>query len=101
MFRWKSETGANGTCYWVNLPNNIEIVLFKKNINNSTYSYILKWNTDNGMDYHWKEPIAAENWEDAKEKAVKKTNKIISSYLTELKDVLEVLNGESKNCSLG
>lgn len=38
--------------------------------------------------------MTAENLETAKEKAIKKTNKIINNYLTELKTALEILNGE-------
>ena len=47
--RWKSETGANGTCYWLNLPNDIEVSLFKGKVNNSPYLYSFKLGTDTGM----------------------------------------------------
>ena len=92
MLKWKSETGANGTCYWVNLPNDIEVSLFKGKVNNSPYLYSFKSGTDTGMLCHWTEHITAENWEKAKEKAVKKTIKIITNYLTDLKYALEALN---------
>ena len=48
---------------------------------------------------YWTEHMTAENWEKAKEKAIKKTIKIITNYLTDLKYALEVLNGE--DCSVG
>ena len=91
MLKWKNETSANGTCYWVNLPNNIEVSLFKRYGNNAPYLYHLTW----GSSCHWTEHIIAENWEKAKEKAIKKTIKIITNYLTDLKYALEVLNEES------
>lgn len=94
MIKWKSETGANGTCYWITLSDNIELSLFRKNINDSIYLYRFRWEADSGMDCHWTEHITAENLETAKEKAIKKTNKIINNYLTELKTALEILNGE-------
>lgn len=96
MLKWESETGANGgTCYWVNLPNDIEISLFRGNGNNSPYLYNFRWNINNGMFYHWAEHITAENWDKAKEKAIKKTTKIITNYLTDLAYALEALNEES------
>lgn len=101
MIKWKSETGANGTCYWINLSDNIELSIFRKNINDSVYLYRFRWEADSGMFCSWTEHMTAESLEIAKEKAVKKTNKIISRYLTELIDVLGVLNGESEDCSLG
>lgn len=41
MVKWKSETGANGICYWINLSDNIELSIFRKNINDSVYLYRL------------------------------------------------------------
>lgn len=101
MTKWKSETGANGTCYWINLSDNIELSLFRKNINDSIYLYRFRWEADSGIYCSWTEHITVENLKTAKEKVIKKTNKIINRYLTELKNVLEVLNGESENGSLG
>ena len=43
MLKWKNETSVNGTCYWVNLPNNIEVSLFKRYGNNAPYLYHLTW----------------------------------------------------------
>ena len=31
MIKWVSETGANGTGYWLNISDNIEVSLFKDN----------------------------------------------------------------------
>ena len=42
MLKWESETGANGTCYWFNLPNDIEVSLFRGNGKNSPYLYSFK-----------------------------------------------------------
>ena len=61
MLRWKNETGANGTCYWLNLPNDIEVFLFKGKVNNSPYLYSFKSGTDTGMHCHWTERMSAEN----------------------------------------
>ena len=88
MLKWKNETSVNGTCYWVNLPNNIEVSLFKSYRNNAPYLYHLTWR---GSCY-CTEHITAENWEKAKEKAIKKTIKIITNYLADLKYALEALN---------
>ena len=95
MLKWKSETGANGTCYWLNLSDDIEVSLFRGNGNNSPYLYNFRWEADSGMLCHWTEHMTAENWERAKEKAIRKTTKIITNYLTDLAYVLEALNGES------
>lgn len=94
MIEQKSEADANSTCYWINLSDNIELSLFRKNISDSIYLYRFRWEADSGMYCSWTEHMTAENLETAKEKAVKKTNKIINNYWTELKDVLEILNGE-------
>ena len=94
MLEWKSEIGANGTCYWLNLPNDIEVSLFKGNGSNSSYLYSLT-RTDSRMICHWTDHMTAENWDRAKEKAVKKTIKIITNYLTDLAYALEALNEES------
>lgn len=99
MLKWESETGANGTCYWFNLPNDIEVSLFRGNGKNSPYLYSFKSGTDSGMLCHWTEHMTAKNWEKAKEKTIKKTIKIITNYLTDLAYALEVLNGE--DCALG
>ena len=90
MLKWKNETGANGTCYWFNLSNDIEVSLSRGNGKNSPYLYSFTWG-----DCHWSEYITAENWEKAKEKAIKKTTKIIINYLTDLAYALEVLDEES------
>ena len=95
MLKWKSETGANGTCYWLDLSDDIEVSLFKGNGNNSPYLYNFRWEADSGMLCHWTEHMTAENWEKAKEKAIKKTTKIITNYLTDLAYALEALNEES------
>lgn len=87
MLKWKSETDANGTCYLLDLSNNIEVSLFKRYGNNAPYLYHLTWGS-----CYWTEHITAENWEKAKEKAVKKTIKVITNYLTDLKYALEALN---------
>ena len=91
MLKWKNEIGANGACHWLNLSNDIEVSLFKRYGNKAPYLYNFKW----GSDCHWTEHIMAENWEKAKEKAIKKTIKIITNYLTDLKYALEVLDEES------
>ena len=39
MIKWVSETDANGTCYWLNLSDDIEVSLFKDNKDNSPYLY--------------------------------------------------------------
>ena len=44
---------------------------------------------------HWTERMSAEDWEKAKEKAIKKTVKIITNYLTDLVYALEAINEES------
>lgn len=95
MIKLVSETGANGTCYWLNLSDDIEVSLFKDNKDNSPYLYSFKWDADSGMLCRWTEHMTAENWEKAKEKAIKKTTKIITNYLTDLVYALEILNGES------
>ena len=91
MLKWKNEIGANGACHWLNLSNDIEVSLFKRYGNKAPYLYNFKW----GSNRHWTEHIMAENWEKAKEKAIKKTIKIITNYLTDLKYALEALNEES------
>ena len=91
MLKWKSKKEANGTCYLLDLSNNIEVSLFKRYGNKAPYLYNFTW----GSNCHWTEHITAENWEKAKEKAIKKTIKIITNYLTDLKYALEALNGES------
>lgn len=88
MLKWKNEIGANGACHWLNLSNNIEVSLFKRYGNKAPYLYNFTW----GSNCHWTEHIIAENWEKAKEKAIKKTIKIITNYLTDLKYALEALN---------
>lgn len=90
MLKWESEVSTNSTCYWLNLSNDIEVSLFKGYGNNTPYLYNFTW----GEDCHWSEYITAENWEKAKEKAIKKTTKIIINYLTDLAYALEVLNEE-------
>ena len=102
MLEWKNEKGTNNTCYWLNLSDNIEVSLFKRNGSNSPYLYNFTWGADDtGVFCHWSEYMAAENWDKAKEKAIKKANKIINNYLTELKAALEILNGELRcNCGL-
>lgn len=95
MVKWKSEAGANGTCYWINLSDNIELSLFRKNINDSIYLYRFRWEADSGMYCSWTDHMTAENLDKAKEKAIKKTAKIITNYLTDLVYALEILNGES------
>lgn len=97
MLKWVSETGANGTCYWLNFSDDIEVSLFKDNRDNSPYLYNFRWEADSGMLCHWTEHMTAENWDKAKEKAVKKTTKIITKYLTDLAYTLEALNEESNN----
>ena len=92
MLRWKSETGANGTCYWLNLPNDIEVSLFKGKVNNSPYLYSFKSGTDTGMLCHWTEHMSAENWDEAKSKGIARTKRIISSYLSELNCTMEELS---------
>lgn len=87
MLKWKSKKETNGTCYLLDLPHNIEVSLFKRYGNNAPYLYHLTWGS-----YHWTEHIIAENWEKAKEKAIKKTVKVITNYLTDLKYALEALN---------
>ena len=94
MLEWISEIDANGTCCWLNLSDNIEVSLFKDNKNNSPYLYSLT-RTDSRMICHWTEHMTAENWEKAKEKAIRKTTKIITNYLADLAYILEALNGES------
>lgn len=88
MLKWKNKIGANSTCYWLNLSNDIEVSLFKGYGNNVPYLYNFTWE----KDCHWSEYITAENWEKAKEKAIKKTTKIIINYLTDLAYALEELN---------
>ena len=95
MIKWVSEIGSNGTCYWLNLSDNIEVSLFKDNKDNSPYLYNFRWEADSGMLCRWTEHMTAENLDKAKEKAIKKTTKIITNYLTDLAYVLETLNGES------
>lgn len=95
MIKWVSEIGSNGTCYWLNLSDNIEVSLFKDNKDNSPYLYNFRWEADSGMLCHWTEHMTAENLDKAKEKAIKKTTKIITNYLTDLVYVLEALNEES------
>ena len=94
MLEWISEIDANGTCCWLNLSDNIEVSLFKDNKNNSPYLYSLT-RTDSRMICHWTDHMTAENWEKAKEKAIRKTTKIITNYLADLAYILEALNGES------
>ena len=95
MLEWKSETGANGICYWLNLSDDIEVSLFKGNGSNSPYLYNFTWGVDDiGVFCHWSEYMTAENWNKAKEKAIKKTTKIITNYLTDLAYALEALNEE-------
>ena len=96
MLEWKNETGANSTCYWLNLSNGIEVALYKGHGSTIPYLYNFTWETDDtGALCFWSEYITAENWDEAKEKAIKKTIKIITNYLTDLKYALEALNGES------
>ena len=92
MLKWKNETGANGTCYWINLPNDIEVSLFRGNGNNSPYLYSFKSGTDTGMLCHWTEHMSAENWDEAKSKGIARTKRIISSYLSELNCTMEELS---------
>lgn len=92
MLEWKSETGANGTCYWLNLSDDIEVSLFKGNGSNSPYLYSFKSGTDTGMLCHWTEHMTAENWDEAKSKGVARTKKIISSYLNKLNRTMEELS---------
>ena len=92
MLKWKNKKEANGTCYLLDLSNNIEVSLFKRYENNAPYLYHLTWRS-----HYWTEHITAENWEKAKEKATKKTTKIITNYLTDLAYALEALNEESDN----
>ena len=91
MLEWKSETGANGTCYWLNLPNDIEVSLFKGNGSNSPYLYSLT-RTDSRMICHWTDHMTAENWDEAKSKGIARTKRIISSYLSELNCTMEELS---------
>ena len=95
MLKWKNEIGANGACHWLNLSNDIEVSLFKRYGNKAPYLYNFRWEADSGMLCHWTEHMTAENWERAKEKAIRKTTKIITNYLTDLAYALEALNGES------
>lgn len=92
MIKWVSETGANGTCYWLNLSDNIEVSLFKDNKDNSPYLYNFRWEADSGMLCHWTEHMTAENWDEAKSKGITRTKRIISSYLNELNCAMEELN---------
>ena len=92
MFKWKSETGANGTCYWFNLPNDIEVSLFRGNGKNSPYLYSFKCDADSGMLCRWTEHMTAENWDEAKSKGIAITKRIISSYLSELNCTMEELS---------
>ena len=92
MIKWVSETGANGTCYWLNLSDNIEVSLFKDNKDNSPYLYNFRWEADSGMLCHWTEHMIAENWEKAKSKGIARTKRIISSYLNELNYAMEELS---------
>ena len=92
MLEWISEIDANGTCYWLNLSDNIEVSLFKDNKNNSPYLYNFRWEADSGMLCHWTEHMTAENWDEAKSKEIARTKRIISSYLSELNCTMEELN---------
>ena len=92
MIKWVSETDANGTCYWLNLSDNIEVSLFKDNKYNSPYLYSFKWDADSGMLCRWTEHMTAENWDEAKSKGIARTKRIISSYLNELNCAMEELN---------
>ena len=92
MIKWVSETDANGTCYWLNLSDDIEVSLFKGNGSNSPYLYSFKSGTDTGMLCHWTEHMTAENWDEAKSKGVARTKKIISSYLNKLNRTMEELS---------
>jgi hypothetical protein len=90
------ESGANGTIAWINLGNQIEVSLMKRNsVRDDLYQYALRWGTGDSlapMNCYWKENLTAENWEEAKRKAITKTKKIISSYLNELNWAMEELN---------
>ena len=90
MLKWKNEIGANGACHWLNLSNDIEVSLFKRYGNKAPSLYHFTWRSD----CHWTAHTMADHWENAKEKAIKKTIKIITNYLTDLKYALEVLNEE-------
>ena len=93
MLEWKSEIGAHSTCYWLNLSDDIEVYLFKRHGSNAPYLYNFTWGTDDtGVFCHWSEYITAKNWDEVKEKAIKKTTKIITNYLTDLVYTLEALN---------
>lgn len=92
MIKWVSETGANGTCYWLNLSDNIEVSLFKDNKDNSPYLYNFRQEADSGMLCHWTEHMTAENWDEAKSKGIAKTKRIINSYLSELNCTMEELS---------
>lgn len=92
MIKWVSEIDANGTCYWLNISDNIEVSLFKDNKDNSPYLYSFKWDADSGMLCRWTEHMTAENWDEAKSKGIARTKRIISSYLNELNCAMEELS---------
>lgn len=92
MIKWVSEIDANGTCYWLNISDNIEVSLFKDNKDNSPYLYSFKWDADSGMLCRWTEHMTAENWDEAKSKGIARTKRIISSYLSELNCTMEELS---------
>lgn len=93
---WKMETGANGVCAWLTLGDQMELSLFKRNsVRDDLYQYCLRWGTGDNlapMNCHWKENLTAETWDEAKREAIKRTKRIISSYLNELNWAMEELN---------
>lgn len=92
MAKWQSETGAYGTCYWLKMADNIEISLMKRNTGRSDlYQYSFKWGYDGGfLDCHWTENLTAESLIQAKAKATMRTRAIITNYIRELNEALEV-----------
>lgn len=93
MLKWKNETGANSTCYWLNLSDDIEVSLFKGHGSNTPYLYNFTWGADDtGAFCHWTEHMSIENWDEAKSKGIAITKRIISSYLSELNCTMEELS---------
>ena len=89
MIKWKKESSANGTCHWVNLTDNIEVSLMRRNVGRQDlYQYSFKWDDGAFLNSHWTENLTAEDWTQAEAKAIMRTRAITANYIRELQDAM-------------
>lgn len=93
---WITENGFNSTTTRLQLGDQMELSLTKnKNVKDDLYLYSLRWGTGHEyapMNCYQKENLIANNWDEAKSKAIQRSKYIINSYIHELNLAVEVMN---------